>query len=147
MFYEENVNLIEQKISECFKPFFEADEVIKDLNLDFPFNHERVLFLVDNIKIKDICTFAIVEVNIDQIELSLYIDNDLPIDERIKQADIYKDSPLNDLWVLYFEPSDPYGYEIRYTYKTQNIDLQFRKIKSALSMLKEHPYELKLLQY
>ena len=79
--------------------------------------------------------------------VDLYIDNDLPIDERIKQADIYKDSPLNDIWGLYFEPSDPYGYEIRYTYKTQNIDLQFTKIKSALSMLKEHPYELKLLQY
>ena len=39
MFYEENLNLIKQKISECFKPFFEADELIKDLNLDFPFNH------------------------------------------------------------------------------------------------------------
>lgn len=146
MFYKNNIELIKQKTIKCFEPYFISSEnkVIKDVSLDINETNDFVWLLVDNIKINNIQSFAFVIVDENKISVSFFIDND-KLDDFEENANIYMDSTLNDTWKLNYDASDTYGFEICYTYVSKNIDLLFEKAEKALSVLKEHSYELGLL--
>ena len=119
--------------------------MIKDVSLDINKTNDSVWLLVDNIKINNIQSFAFVIVDENKISVSFFIDNYSNDIEKEKNAILYMDSELNNIWKLNYDTSDTYGFEICYTYVSKNIDLLFEKAKKALSVLKEHSYELGLL--